>query len=208
MAIGDFCAQVILIALGAAALLGVLWKHYVDAIEKLEDSASQEGYLIASHIWATTIKKSVEEFFTYVQENVSKSESQDKYVELFSDEERIPTLKDRLEKLCKSYNSYLAFNNLLPSLIQEMEKLKKWLIRTICVCFAFAIWGAIGFLVEAESASAASYTSYFWFSLAIIGFTALISVGGTVFYSRKCETVNTAIRREKSKYSAVVGKVT
>jgi hypothetical protein len=208
MAIGDFYTQVTLIALGAAAFLGVLWKYYVDSIDKLEDSGSQEGFLIASHIWATNIKKSVEEFFSYIQENISKSESQDKYVELFGDTERIPTLKDKLDKLDKSYDSYLAFNNLLPNLVQETEKLKMWLIRTICVCFAFAIWGAVGFLVGAGSSTVASYENYFWFSFAIISFAGIISVSEIVFYNGKCETIKKKIRREKSKYSAVVGKVT
>jgi hypothetical protein len=83
-----------------------------------------------------------------------------------------------------------------------------WLIRTICVCFAFAIWGAVGFLLGARSSTVASYENYFWFSFAIISFAAIISVGRIVIYSGKCETIKKKIRQEKSKYSAVVRKVT
>jgi hypothetical protein len=208
VAIGDFYTQVTLIALGAAAFLGVLWKHYTDSIDKLEDSGGQEGYLIASHIWVTNIKKSVEEFFNFIQDNISKSESRDKYEELFADKERLPILTDRLEKLDKSYNSYLSFKNLLPSLVEETEKLKTWLIRAICVCFAFAVWGATGFLMGGESSTIASYENYFWFSFAIVSFAGIISVGGMAICSGKCGTIRKTLRQEKSKYSAVVRKVT
>lgn len=149
MAIIDFYTQIVIIAGIGVGVLGVLWKNCNDTIDKLENSASEEGYLITSHIWATNIRMAVEEFFSFIKKSTAESESKDKYAELFGDKEKIDALKEKLDRLSKSYKSYLDFNNFFPNLINETEETRKGLIRTICLCFAFAVWAAAGFLIEA-----------------------------------------------------------
>ena len=212
MAIGDFYTQVSFIAIGAIALLTILWKHHSDAVDKLEKSANQEEFVLSSHIWATNIKKSVEDFVSFIQANIlrlseSDPKSQDKYEVFFSEKESLPTLKDRLDRLDKSYNAYLTFNNLLPELIQQTEKLVIWIVRTICVCFAFAIWGAIGFLTESNEFFTA-YTEYFWASLVLVVFAACVSLWGITKQNRRCGTIKSTLRREKAKYGSIIGERT
>lgn len=137
MAIGAFYTEVILIALGAATLLYAMARRCTETIENLESSWSQEMYRIQSHIWVTDIKAAVEEVYSFIQENISESESEDTYIELFSNTEKISSLRSRLNRLNRSYNAYLEFRSLLPDLIREHEELKKWLIRVIAICFAF-----------------------------------------------------------------------
>lgn len=206
MAIIDFYTQVIIIAIGGAGVLGVLWKNCIDIIDKLEGSASEEGYLIISRIWATNIKDSVEEFFSFIQKNIMESESKDKYAELFGDKEKIDTLKDRLDRVDKSYKSYLDFNNLFPNWIHETEETKKWLIRTICLCFGFAILAATGFLIETQGSFFIPYRSLFWGVLVSLICLTTLSIGGIIKHTRKCGLIKSTIRREKTKYGSAIEK--
>lgn len=206
MAIMDFYTEIVIIAGMGVGVLGVLWKTCNDKIDKVESSASEEGYLITSHIWTTSIKDSVEEFFFFIQKNTAESESKDKFAELFGDKDKIDVLKERLDRLNQSHKSYLDFNNLYPRLIHEIEESRKWLIRTICLCFGFAVWAAVGFLIEAQGSSLASYTSLFWCFLILLVFLTTFSLSGFVRHSRKCGMTESVIRREKSKYGTVIKK--
>lgn len=207
MAIGDFYTQVILIALGAATLLYAMAKKCSDAIDKLEDSLSQEGYVIQSHIWTNDIKDATEEFVSFIQKNISESESEDRYVELFSNKEMISPLKSRLNRLGISYKAYLDFNNLFPNLVNEHEELNKWLIRTITICFAFAGWGAVGFLMETAENLPIIYKNLFWFPFCLLIVLSMILIYKVIYHSRKCGIMKAHIRTEKSKYRDIIGKV-
>jgi len=213
VALGDFYTQVTLIALAAAGILYAMAKKCTDNIDKLEDSLSHEGYLIQSHIWTTDIKDAVEDFVSFIQRNIFESESEDKYIELFLNKEKVHPLKSRLGRLRESYNAYLDFTSLFPNLVEEHEKMKKWLIRTIAICFGFASWGAVGFLmgtsVDFYSASGHMFWSlyYFWVFFVLLIVLSIISIYGIIAHNRKCQLVKNTIRTEKSKYGDVLEKV-
>lgn len=204
----DFYTEVVIIAIGAAAALGALWKNSNDIIDKLEGIESEEGFLIAAHIWATNIKASVEEFFAYVQKSISESESTDRYAELFGEKDKIDVLQEKIDRLDKSYKAYIDFRNLVPSLVHETEEAKKWIVRTFCLSFGFAIWGAVGFLIESQGQPTLFLTYGYWAALLLLTFVSVWSLAGITKHMRKCGLIKSAIRREKSKYASVVGKVT
>lgn len=204
---GDFYTQVILIVLAAATLLYAMKKKCSDAINKLENSLSQEGYIIQSHIWTNDIKDATEELVSFIQKNTAESESEDIYLELFSNKEMISLLKSRLNRLGMSYKAYVDFNNLFPDLIDEHEELKKWLIKTVVICFAFAGWGAVGFLIEAGENLPVVYKNLFWFPFCLLLVLSAILIYKIVYHSRKCEIIKANIRAEKSKYRDIIGKV-
>ena len=186
--------------------LGVLWKYYSSAFDKLEDYSNRQEYEIGSYMWAANIKKSVEDFVNFVDDNIlrisqSSPESPDKYEDFFSEAESTPILKDKLDSLDKTYNAYLAFNNLLPSLIQETEQLIAWLLRTIIVCIAFAIWGVVGVLIE--NTQFFSGLPYFWASATLLLFVVGVCLWGITKQNRHCGTIRSSLRREKSKYASL-----
>lgn len=207
MAFGDFYTQVILIALGAAGILYAMAKKCTDVIDKLENSLSHEGYMMQSHIWATDIKDAVEDFVSFIQKGVSTSESEDIYTELFTNKEKIRSLKSRLNRLRESYNAYLDFNGLFPNLVKEHEESKKWLIRTVAICFAFACWGTTGFLVGSRIDVLSIYGYIFWFFFCILIVLSVISIYKIAKHNRKCGRIKNKIRAEKSKYGDVLEKV-
>lgn len=207
LAIGDFYTQVIVIVGVAVVILGVLWKRCNDTIDKLESTTSQEGYLITSYIWSTDIMRAVERFFSFVQDNIVELESKDKFIELFSDEEKTTRLKSDLDALDKSYRTYLEVYNLYPNLLQEHEEQKKWIMRTIGISFAFAIWGAAGCLFELENEFLISHMDIFWSVFAILLFLLAVCVSYLAWHNRKCGKIERTIRKQKSKYSDIIKKV-
>lgn len=207
MAIGDFYTAVILIALGAAATLYAMAKRCTDTIENLENSKSHEWYLIQNNIWTTDIKVEVEELHSFIEKNISESESEDKFIELFSDKEKTSSLRNRLNRLNESYNDYLSLRSLFPNLINEHEASKKWLIRTIVICFAFTIWGATGFFIETKMDFLTTYEKIFWFFFCLLVTLSIISLFKIVYHNRKCESITSTHRKEKSKYGDIIEKV-
>jgi len=207
VALGDFYTQVVLIAVAAAGILYAMVKRCAENIDKLENSLSQEGYIIQSHIWATNIKDAAEDLNSFIQKSISESESQDKYTELFSSKERINALKVRLDRLHSSYGAYLDFNNLFPDLIDEHEKSKKWLTRTIVICFAFAGWGATGFLMGHTLDLPQISENVFWLAFCVLMVFLLTSIYRILDHSQKCESIKRKIRNEKSKYGDILEKV-
>jgi hypothetical protein len=207
LAIGDFYTQVIAIAAAAIVILSVLWKRCNDTIDKLENTTSQEGYLITSYIWSTDIMRAVERFFSFVQENIVDLESEDKFLELFSDEEKTTRLKSDLDALDKSYRTYLDVYNLYPNLLQEHEEQRKWIMRTVGVSFAFAFWGAAGLLFEVENEFLTSHQDIFWLVFAILLFLLATCVSYLAWHNRKCGKTERNIRKQKSKYSDIIKKV-
>lgn len=207
MAFGNFYTQVILITLTAAGILYAMAKKCTDNIDKLEESLSYEGYIIKSHIWVTDIKNAVEDFVSFIQRNISKAESEDKYIELFSEKEQIRSLKSRLDRLGESYNAYLDFNNLFPNLVEEYEATKKWLVRIIVICFAFASWGAAGFLLGSNVDFPSFYGYLFWSFFCLSGVLSIISIFIIINHNRKCGSIKRKIRSKKSKYGDVLEKV-
>ncbi len=207
MAIGNFYTEVVAIAIAASLILYYMARKCTDKVEKLENSPSQEGYIIQSHLWTTDIKDTVEDFSSFIQRNILESKSKDKYIELFSDKEKISLLKNRLSRLVKSYNTYLSFANLLHSLIKEYELSKKWLIRTVIVCFAFASWGAMGFLMETEANSLEVYTNMFWVVFYFLIVLLAIFISKIVIHNRKSGSIKTTMRAERRKYPDIIEKV-
>ena len=207
MAIGEFYAEVIFISLGAAAILYAMVRRCTETIQNFENSLSHEGYIIQSHIWVTDVKDAVEEVYSFIQRNISESESKDKYIELFSDKEKISPLRNRLNRLNKSYNAYLDLRSLFPNLIQEHEESKRWLIRTMVTCFAFASWGATGVLIETEIDFFPVYKEVFWFVFCLLLVMLIISVYKITYHNRKCGTIRATIRTEKTKYGDIIEKV-
>lgn len=210
MVFGDFYTQVIAGAIAGLTLIGILWKHYADKIDKLEESTNQDEYLISTNIWATSVKNSVKDFVTLIQENLMDADpnNEDRYEEIFIDENRSSTIKERLGSLNKSYNSYLAFNQLPPCLIDEMEKMVIWLRNTGIFCSSFLIWGIANFLLEQNQLSMYPYLEISWGSFIII-------LGGTVFclwrlmwHNKKYTSYRLTLRHEKTKYSSVIRKLT
>ena len=204
---GEFYTQAIIIVLGAVALLYAMAKRCTDTIENLENSPIQEGYIIQSHIWTTDIKDAVEEVHSFIQRNISESESEDRYIELFSDKEKIRSLRNKLNRLNKSYNAFSNFRNLFPRLIGEYEELKKWLMRTIAICFAFAIWGASGFLIEIKADFPTTYENIFWSFFYLLLVLSTILVCKIAYHNRRCGSIKTTIRIRKSKYGDIIEKM-
>lgn len=207
MAIGDFYTQVVIIAIGATVILYAMARKCADSIEKEEDSLSKEGYIIQSHIWTTEMNDAVKDFVSFIQKNISESESEDKYIELFSSPEKIGSLKNRLDRLNKSYNTYLEFTDLFPNLVQAYEESKKWLIRTIVICFALASWGAVGFLIESQVTFPVAYEGIFWFSFWLLIVLSATFVCIVIYYNRKHGSIKATIRKEKSRYRDIIEKV-
>lgn len=206
MAIAAFYTEVIIITLGAATILYAMAKRCIETIENLESSWSQDVYRIQSHVWVTDIKTAVKEVYSLIQENVSESDSEDTYTELFSSTEKISSLRSRLNQLNRSYNAYVKFRSLLPDLVREHEESKKWMIRVIAICFAFAIWGATGFLMEAEADFFATYTEIFWYFFCLLLVLSAISIYKITYHNRKCGIIKRTIRIEKSKYGDILEK--
>jgi len=203
----NFFTEVVLIALSASALLYTVIRKFDHTIEKAEDAPNQEWYVIQSHIWATDVKQAVEDFVSFVKRETAKSGSGDKYVELFSDQNKIHSLKSRLISLIKCYNDYLNFNNLLSDMISATEQLNKWLGRTIVLLLALAGWGATGFVLETQESISVFPQNTFWFAFCI-----LIGVLSWFIYkiariSEKCRILKARIRPERTKYAHLVEKV-
>ena len=89
---------------------------------------------------------------------------------------------------------------------KEHEELKKWLIRVIAICFAFAIWSATGFLIEAEADFFAVYKEIFWSFFGLLLVLSAISIYRITCHDRKCGTIKRIIRIEKSKYGDLIEK--
>ena len=207
MAIGDFYTQIILIALSSAGVLFAMERRCTDSIEKIEESLSQDWYIIQSHIWATDIKRMVEGFVSFIEHEISESESEDKYVELFSDKEKISSLRDMLDQLDTSYSDYLDFSDLFSRLVEGNEKMRRWFDRTIGISFALASWGVIGILIESWFTIVDSQTYIFWGFLCVLICLVVMFIYKISYYNRVCGTLRTRIRTEKSKYAHVIEKV-
>ncbi len=210
MAIGDFYTQVIAGALAGLTLIGFLWKHYADKIDKLDESTSQDEFLISSYIWSTGIKNSVKDFVSLIQENLMNSDprNEDPYEEIFYDENTDSTIKERLDSLNKSYNSYLTFNQLLPCLINEMEKIKDWLGKTGLFCFGFFLWGIAYFLLDENQLFIYPYSEISWGIFIVILGATLFCLYRLAVHNKKYSVIKTTLRTEKSKYGSVIRKLT
>lgn len=208
MAITDFYTQAIIIISIAAVALVAFWKSCDDQVDKLEDPDFEDRNLQnASRIWSTNLKTSVKDFFSFVQKNIAESESDDKYSELFTDDEKSTLLIERLDRLDKSYKSFLDFRNLLPNRIHEIEETKKWVIRTFLMCFGIAIWGAIGLLVDLNSALDV-YKALFWAFLVFEIVVIVIFITIAAKHYQRSDHIKLIMRQERAKYSRVSIKVT
>ena len=206
MALEGFYTAIITIAIAViASLYETIWKKSTNRIKDLDGSEGHEGTLLLGDIWMTDIKREVEEFHSFIQENIAKSESTDKFVELFTDKEKISSLKKKLDGLTLLHKSYSECKNLFAKSRNEHEILKNWVLKMIIMCFAFSIWGAAGFLVE--NTFLISFYQIFW---GIFIFLVILIISFSYYLVncyQECEKIDSDIRREKTKHSDALGKV-
>jgi hypothetical protein len=186
-------------------LYAVIWRKSTERIKELEGTEGQEGMIWLGDIWNTDIKEGAEEFYSYVTSGIANLESPDRFLEFFSNQQVMPTLRKKMHALATSYNEYSRCKALFSNSKTGHESIKNWTLKTIFVLFGVASWAGVGFLTE--STFLISYTQVFWVSFGLLTILLIACVYNLSKYYKKSDEIDSAISREKSKHSDVLGKV-
>ena len=204
MGLEAFYGAIAVIAIGAIAFLyQVIWRKAEDRIKDLNGTEGQQGTIWLGDIWMTDIKQGVQEFFSYVDNNISKLESEDKFEELFAHTGKKPELRKKLTELTATYQKFLDCSSILSKLRKSLERSKIWTLRTIVMLLLLASLGPLGLLFENTFLS--SYTFIYWLSFGLeLVFLLIFSAMLAKSYSNCCN-IDNKLTDEKSKHSDALG---
>jgi hypothetical protein len=201
-----FYGAIAVIVIGVIAFLyQVIWRKAEDRIKDLNGAEGQQGTIWLGDIWMTDIKQGVQDFYMYVDTNIAKLESEDKFVELFAHTGKKPELRKKLQELSASYQKFVDCSSLLSKLRKSHETTKIWTLRTIVMLIILAALGPLGLLVD--NTFLASYNYIYWICFGLILFFILIFSAKLAKCYTRCCTIDNDLTDEKSKHSDALGVI-